>query len=386
MSEQLVPSNLYERIARSVENSKERTLMVRDSLFRNPETAWGEHQSVELLAAEFQRSGFAVTRNVADLPTAFTASFGSGPIRVGIVLEYDALPKVGQVCGHNIIAAAGLGAALALAEVSAELGITVVAIGTPAEEGGGGKVLMLEAGVFDQLEFAMMIHPGPTDEAWARPLAVAHLRVSFSGASSHASAYPQLGVNASDAMVVSQVALGLLRQQIADGERIHGVVREAGAVPNIIPDSATGSWYIRSSTLTNLDELVKRVSRCFEAGALATGCTVSISEPMPRYSEFNNDVELLQRFANYAAELGRDMDVLEEHPSGMNTASTDMANVSLKVRAIHPFIGIDSLPAVNHQAEFAAATMAPAGTKAVLDGALLMALTTADAALHAAHR
>lgn len=367
-----------ERIRATVEALEPDLIGVRDALFAHPEVKWQEHRSAELLSERLEQGGFTVTRGVADLPTAFVGVAGSGPRHVGIVLEYDALPGLGHACGHNIIAAAGLGAALALTSVADDLGITVEAIGTPAEEGGGGKILMLDAGVFDHLDFAMMVHPGPADSAWARPLAVAHLDVRYTGVGSHASAYPEAGVNASDAMVIAQVAIGMLRQQLPAGVRVHGVVSEAGTAPNAIPASAAGHWYVRAQTLEQLDGVFEKVMRCFEAGALATGCEFSSAETSPRYSEFRNDPGLLERFVARAEAQGRDMDVHERRPGGMNTASTDMGNVSRRIRAIHPYLGIDSLPAVNHQAAFADATMTPAGARAVIDGALLMALTVAD--------
>lgn len=373
--------DIEQRIRDRVERLAPDLIGVRDALFAHPETKWQEFASAELLCTRLEAEGFTVTRRAADLPTAFVAKAGDGSHRVGIVLEYDALPGLGHACGHNIIAAAGLGAALALASVADDLGITVEAIGTPAEEGGGGKILMLEAGVFDGLDFAMMVHPGPADSVWARPLAVAHLDVRYTGVGSHASAYPQAGVNASDAMVIAQVAIGMLRQQLPPGVRVHGVVSEAGTAPNAIPASAAGHWYVRAQTLEQLDEIFQKVIRCFEAGALATGCTFDYEETSPRYSEFRNDHRLLERFVTRAAAAGRDMDAQEQRPGGMNTASTDMGNVSRRVRAIHPYLGIDSLPAVNHQAAFADATMTDAGREAVIDGALLMALTAADECL-----
>src|ERR1700729_872077 len=185
-------------------------------LHENPETAWREHASSAFLADELAARGFAVERGAAGLPTAFVAKYGAGAVTVGLVAEYDALPGLGHACGHNIIAAAAVGAAEALADVTAYLGIGIRVIGTPAEEGGGGKIPMLETGCFDDLAFAMMIHPRPADAVYARPRAVAHFDVSYRGIASHAGAYPHLGRNAADAFTIAQVAIGLLRQQLAD--------------------------------------------------------------------------------------------------------------------------------------------------------------------------
>ncbi|GMA32564.1 peptidase dimerization domain-containing protein [Litorihabitans aurantiacus] len=240
---------------------------------------------------------------------------------------------------------------------------------------------MLDAGVFDGLEVAMMVHPGPTDAVWARPLAVAHFDVVYTGRESHASAYPTLGVNAADAFTVAQVAIGLLRQQLPASVRVHGVVREAGTAPNAIPGSARGSWYVRAATLEDLAVAFDRVTECFRAGAIATGCSLEVVETSPRYSDFRNDEALVAAFAANAAALGRDMDLAEVTGPGMNTASTDMGNVSRRVRSIHPYLGVESAPAVNHQAAFADATVRPAGDRAALDGAILMAQTLIDHAL-----
>ncbi len=367
------------RIRESVLADREALLAVSHWLHAHPETAWQERDSAEHLARVLEDRGFSVRRGPAGLPTAFVAEAGSGPTVVGIVAEYDALPGLGHACGHNIIAAAAVGAAGALAPLADELEITVRVIGTPAEEGGGGKIPMLENGVFDGLALAAMVHPGPADAVHARPRAVAHFDVTYRGKTAHAGAYPHLGRNAADAFTVAQVAIGLLRQQLPSSVRVHGIVTEAGAAPNAIPDLARGSWYVRAETLADLEGAFDRVRSCFAAGALATGCEWELVETSPRYAEFRNDEELMGLFAANAAALGRDMDPAERNPPGMNTASTDMGNVSQRVRAIHPYLSIDSLPAVNHQPEFAAAAVRPAGDAAVLDGAVLLAQTIADA-------
>jgi amidohydrolase len=372
---------LKRRVAAEVDARLGALLGISHRLHANPETAWQEYASSAFLAEELAARGFAVQRPAAGLPTAFIAEYGEGAVTIGLVAEYDALPGLGHACGHNIIAAAAVGAAEALADVAADLGLAVRVIGTPAEEGGGGKIPMLDAGCFDDLAFAMMIHPGPADAVYARPRAVAHFDVSYQGVASHAGAYPQLGRNAADAFTIAQVAIGLLRQQLSPSVRVHGIVTEAGTAPNAIPDRARGSWYVRTDALPELDDAFARVRACFEAGALAAGCTWELTETSPRYAEFSNDEQLATLFAANAAALGRDMDVAETGPRGMATASTDMGNVSQRLRAIHPYLGIGSLPAVNHQPAFAAATVTPAADRAVRDGAVLLAQTAIDAVL-----
>ncbi|MFD3443608.1 amidohydrolase [Microbacteriaceae bacterium 4G12] len=375
----LAPAELKARIRESVLADRDALLAVSHWLHAHPETAWQERASADHLAGVLEGRGFSVQRGAAGLPTAFVAEAGSGPIVVGLVAEYDALPGLGHACGHNIIAAASLGAASALAPLAQELGITVRVIGTPAEEGGGGKIPLLEHGIFDGLALAAMVHPGPADAVHARPRAVAHVDVTYRGKTAHAGAYPHLGRNAADALTVAQVAIGLLRQQLPGSVRVHGIVTEAGTAPNAIPDLARGSWYVRAETLADLDDAFDRVRNCFAAGALAAGCDWELVETSPRYAEFRNDEELAGLFAANAAALGRDMDPAERNPPGMNTASTDMGNVSQRIRAIHPYLSIDSLPAVNHQPEFAAAAVRAAGDAAVIDGAVLLAQTIADA-------
>lgn len=367
-----------------VEQERDAIVAVSHALHADPEVAWQEHRSARLLADALRGYGMEVTEGVAGYDTAFVATIGRGPRTVAVVAEYDALAGLGHACGHNVIAAAAVGAAAALAPLADDLGLTVRVVGTPAEEGGGGKVHLLNAGVFEDVDVAMMIHPGPADSAWARPLAVAHFDVAYTGRESHAAAYPTLGINAADAFTVAQVAIGLLRQQLPPTVRVHGIVREAGTAPNAIPGAARGSWYVRASTLEELDAVFERVTECFRAGALATGCEVELIETSPRYSEFRNDEALLRQFAENARAFGRDMDVTEERPGGMNTASTDMGNVSRAVRAIHPYLSIDSLPAVNHQAAFADAAASAAADRAAIEGAILMAQTIIDDALIAA--
>ena len=358
-------------------------------LHAHPEVAWTEERAAAWVSAELAGAGFDVEANACGLPTAFIARSGTGPLHIGICAEYDALPGLGHACGHNIIAAAAVGAGLALAAAADDLGLTVTLFGTPAEEGGGGKVYMLERGAFDGVHAAMMVHPGPVDVAEARPFAVSHMLVRYRGQATHAAAYPEQGINAADAFTIAQVAIGLLRQQLLPSTRVHGIVTHGGDAPNAIPDRTEGRWYVRAETLDELAGLEPRVRRCFEAGALATGCELEIEAEAPPYAEFRNDPDLLPLYRANAERLGRQF--LATGPDGaagedaasagrMNRASTDMGNVSMVVPAIHPYIGIGSLPAVNHQKEFAAHCVTPVADQALIDGAIGLAWTAADAA------
>jgi amidohydrolase len=344
-----------------------------------PETAFEEHYAAERLAGVLSDSGMAVESGVCDLPTAFSARIGDGPLVVAICAEYDALPGVGHACGHNIIAASSIGAALALSEVADEVGLSVLVLGTPAEEGGGGKVIMLERGAFDDAHLAMMVHPWPTERLTAACLAVSHFDVHFTGKEAHAAAAPYEGINAGDAMAVSQVAIGLLRQQLRPGDQVHGIVLNGGLAPNIIPAKVTGRFMCRARTLEGLEFLEPRVRRCFEAGALATGCTVSLESLSAIYSHMEPDADLLASYRANAEALGRTF-AADDAGEDLPTASTDMANVSLAVPTIHPLIGIESHGAVNHQPEFASACVSASADAAVHDGALALAWTAIDAA------
>jgi amidohydrolase len=345
----------------------------------HPETAFEEDQACAWTSEALSAGGFAVTPGVAGLPTAFSADHGSGPMVVAICAEYDALPGVGHACGHNIIAASAVGAGIGLARVADELGITVRVLGTPAEEGGGGKVTMLEHGVFDDVHAAMMIHPWPDDRLEGTCLAVSHFDVTFTGKSAHASAAPWEGVNAGDAMTIAQVAIGLLRQQLRPGDQVHGIVTGGGQAANIIPETVTGRFMCRSRTLEGLALLEPRITACFDAGARATGSSVAYQSLAPAYSHMVSDPDLVALYRANAETLGRNF-ALDDERAPRPTFSTDMANVSLAVPTIHPLVGIDAAGSVNHQPEFAAACVTASADTALRDGALSMAWTAIDAA------
>jgi amidohydrolase len=374
-----LPVQVHERLESAIDARQDALVGLSHAVHADAEIGFEEHISSRRVAGALAEAGFEVEHGLDDLDTAVVARAGSGPLRIGICAEYDALPGIGHACGHNIIAAAGVGAALALAEVADDLGIEVRLLGTPAEEGGGGKILMMERGAFDGLHAAMMVHPAPFESPIMPCLAVQHFEVRYRGRSAHASAYPQLGVNAADALTVAQVAVGLLRQHIKPTDRIHGIVTDGGDAPNIVPERTAGTWYARSATLAELAELYPKVQRCFEAGAIATGATVSFDEPGPAYSEFLHDGDLVTIYRQEAEAIGREFP--EPTTDTQLAGSTDMANVSLAMPAIHPMLAIDARGAVNHQPEFTAACITPSADRAVRDGALAMARTAATAAL-----
>ena len=347
-----------------------------DSLHDYPELGWQEFRSSASVAGVLAAHGFTVEHPYLELETAFRATFGTSDFTIGFLAEYDALPGLGHACGHNLISAMSVGGAIGLAAVADELGITVEVIGTPAEEGGGGKIELLERGAFTELDFALMAHPAPVDVAEAEPFAVTHWHVEYTGRAAHAAAYPERGINANDAFLVAQVALGLLRQQLPKTVRVHGVMTNGGEAPNAIPAKTEGRWYVRAESTDELLEVEKQVINCFEAGALATGASLSITPESKRYAEMRTDEEALESYRSNAIALGRNFDV-DPVAATMNRASTDMGNVSQIVNAIHPYIGVGS-EASNHQAAFAESCVGEEAERTLLDGATALAWTAAD--------
>jgi len=358
-----------------VERARDELVALSHRIHAHPELGFEEERACAWLCELLAGAGLEVERGVGGLPTAFAARAGAGPLRVVVCAEYDALPGVGHACGHNLIAAMAAGAGIALAEVADDVGLEVTVLGTPAEEGGGGKILLLRQGAFAGAHAAMMVHPSPYEMAEMPVIAVTQLRVAYTGKEAHASAYPQLGVNAADALVVAQTAIGLLRQHLRPGDRVHGIVTHGGDAPNVIPAHTTGTWMVRAAGLEQLEEVWAKVVRCFEAGALATGASLEIAEDHEPYAEMHHDHELAAVYRRNAEALGRDFDERPDRGAG----STDMGNVSLALPSIHPTIGIDALPAVNHQPEFTAKCVTPAADRAVVDGAVALAWTAIDA-------
>ncbi|MGA5464052.1 M20 family metallopeptidase [Mycobacterium sp. NPDC050041] len=344
------------------------------AIHAEPELAFAEHRSCAKTAALVAERGFEVTTPLGGLDTAFRADFGSGPLVVGICAEYDALPGIGHACGHNIIAASAVGTALALAEVADELGLTVALIGTPAEEAGGGKALLLAAGAFDDVATAVMLHPGPVDIAAARSLALSEVSVTYTGRESHAAVAPHLGINAADAVTVAQVAIGLLRQQLSPGQMVHGIVTDGGQATNVIPAHAELRYTMRAVDSPALEELEGRMAGCFAAGAVATGCRHEVAETAPPYAELTPDRWLAETFRAEMRRLGREP-LAQELEASVPLGSTDMGNVTQVLPGIHPVIGIDAGGASIHQPAFTAAAAGPSADTAVVEGATMLART-----------
>jgi amidohydrolase len=343
----------------------------------HPELGDQETLASGVVADWLEKAGFEVERGVGGLPTALVGSFGPGPLRVALLAEYDALPEVGHACGHNVIAATAIGAGVALAGVAEQLGLRVSVFGTPAEEGGGGKIRLLDAGAFEGVHCALMVHPGPSDLLEPQILAAEQYEVIYHGRTAHAAAFPERGVNAADALVVAQVAIGLLRQRLRPTDRIHGIVTNGGEAANIIPDRTEARLMIRAASLEELASLRDELMLCLHAGATATGARLEVHS-QPAYREMTHDIALADLYQLHAESLGRSF-----HNDGkviFTNFSSDIGNLSQAIPSIHPIIGIDAADAVNHQPEFAAAAVTPSADQAILDGSIALAWTAIDAA------
>ena len=352
-----------------------------------PELGFEEEHASTWLCEALDAAGFRVEKGAAGMPTAFIARAGSGPLNIGICAEYDSLPGIGHACGHNLIAAMSTGAGIAAAKIADELGVTITVLGTPAEEVGNasGKILMLERGRFEGIHASMMVHPAPFDLATMKIIAASMFEACYHGKEAHASAFPEQGINAADALTIAQTSIGLLRQHIKQTDRIHGIVTKGGDAPNIVPAHTAARYIIRSENVPELEQLREKVYRCFEAGAIATGSKLELNGGDKPYAEMNHDLELAAIYQRNAEAIGRkfaDLGPMKERLA----ASTDMGNVSHAIPSIHPMIGIDCLPAANHQPEFTAHCIKPAADQAIFDGALAMAWTIADLATSPATR
>jgi amidohydrolase len=368
--------------------ARERVDAIRDDLVdlshrihATPELGFEEERAAEWLSEALAGAGFAVETGVCGMPTAFVARAGNGPLHIAICAEYDALPGVGHACGHNVIAALSAGAGIAAAAVADEVGLTVSVIGTPAEELGdaGGKILLLEGGAFAGVDCAMMVHPTPFDAVTPKIIAASMFDVHYHGKEAHASAFPELGINAADALTIAQTAIGLLRQHIGPCDRVHGIVTKGGDAPNIIPAHTSAKYIVRAETLDELAAIREKVMRCFEAGAVATGARLEVVGGDKPYAHMIHDARMAEAYRRNAEALGRVFPDLGAR-AARAAASTDMGNLSIAMPSIHPFIGIESGAAVNHQPEFTAHCATPSADRAIVDGAIALAWTAIDLA------
>jgi len=344
-------------------------------IHHNPEMGFEETLAAKWLADYLAEKGFSVERGISGLPTAFRARYGEGKPVIAFFAEYDALPELGHACGHNLIATMSVGAAVAARKAVGQFGGSILVMGTPAEELQGGKAIMAERHAFEGLDIAMMVHPGSVNVAATRALACQPLDVEFTGKSAHASAFPEDGINALEAMLLAFNAINSMRQHIRESSRIHGVITDGGEAPNIVPGHSAASFIVRADDDAYLEILKKKVLDCFSGAAKATGARLSYQWREARYSALRNNLTLAQLFCENMATLGRHY-ILED--SKRNFGSTDMGNVSQLVPAIHPIIAICPAGTNIHSPQFARAAASAKGKQGLLDGAKALAMTAVD--------
>jgi len=376
----LTSADASTRIRSTLDQHREQLLTLSRAIHADPELAYAEHRSAARVAELLSAHGFATTVGAYGLETAVEAVIGTGDLTVTLCAEYDALPGIGHACGHNIIATAGVGAALALAPLADELGLRVKLLGTPAEEHGGGKVDLLVAGAWEDSTLSLMVHgmsgiDAPSGAFAAQ--AVQRVAITYTGRASHAAAAPEHGINAGAAATLALTAIGLLRQHLPTGTSVNGFVEHGGDVTNIIPARSVVQLEVRALTVDVWRETYRRVLACFEGAAIATGCSWTVDATEHPYAPLASDPDLSRFWDAALGELGRTID----DSAGTRGGSTDMGNVSQVVPSIHPTIAILGSDAAPHTPDFATAAATPAGDQAALDGAAALAMTVARAAL-----
>jgi amidohydrolase len=377
MVEELDVHAVKERIVAEARWLHPRLIEISHTLHANPELAFHEHQAAALLTGELERAGFAIERGVAGIETAFVASYGAGRPSVAIMAEYDALPKVGHACGHNLIATWAIGAGIALRRALPDLKGTLKIIGTPAEEGGGGKVIMAEKGIFRGLDAAMMMHPRDTTYLDRGSLAVTPYEIEFFGKAAHASVAPERGINALDAVLQVFYSVNALRQSLKPKTRIHGVITHGGDAPNVIPDYAAASFLVRANEQDYLEEVKEKFQRIVEAAALTTGARAQVSEGLSYQQRVCNRA-LVETFGENLTALGFEYEV---PPPDVGVGSSDSGNVSRLVPMIHPYLQICEKGISNHTMQFAEAASSARADELTAIGAILLAQTASDVLL-----
>ncbi len=367
--------SLKQRVQAEVDRLTPDLLAASQFLHANPELAYEEHKAAKLLTAILEEHGFAVARGAAGLPTAFLARAGSGRPRIAFLAEYDALPGLGHACGHNLIGTASVGAGVAVKAILDKTSGEALVVGCPAEEKGGGKIDLVESGLFAGVDAAMLVHPSNRTEMVKLALGMCELTVEYFGKASHAAASPEQGINALDAVVLGYTAVSTLRQQVRSDARIHGIITHGGQAPNIIPDYAAARFYVRALDLAYMDELFRRVVACFEAAAQATGCRVKVTPADKDYHPYKPVYTMAELFQGNLESLG---ETVNQGPVDRELGSTDVGNVSQVVPTIQPMLQISPREVTCHMAAFTEAAISDAGHRGMLLAAKTMAMTAVD--------
>ena len=363
------------KVKDEVESQRQQLIQLSQNIHDNPELGFEEEKASAWLTSYLEGNGFHVERGIAGLATAFRAKYGQESPTIALLAEYDALPKIGHGCGHNIIAASAVGAGVASKSSVDQLGGSVVVLGTPGEEVFGGKIDMVKAGIFKEIDVAMIVHPNILNMVTLQTLACSPLEVEFFGRPAHAAAQPHKGINALDAMILAFTSINSLRQHTKAEARIHGIITDGGEAPNIVPAHSAATLFIRALNNDYLDELKDKVLNCFKGASIASGARLEYRWGDRTYAPMKNNTTLAGLFKQNLESLGRNV---EAFVPSFGLGSTDMGNVSQVVPSIHPTIAIAPYEVLLHTPEFAAATVSQAGQEGLMDAAKAMAMTVAD--------
>lgn len=369
-------------ISAIIEDKKNEIFNIAEELYRFPEISLQEHKSSRLISDILKREGYTLEYGLAGMETAFRATYGNTGPAIAILAEMDALPEIGHACGHNIIAAAAVGAAMALRQTLPEDSARIIVLGTPAEETGIGKIQLIKDGYFRGVAFAMMVHPSSKRQVIKLYLGLAKIKFTFFGRISHAAAYPEEGINALDAAIQTFNGINALRQYLRDDVRVHGIITEGGVAPNLIPERASCYFYVRASDLEEVARVKEKVKACAEGAAKASGCQIRIDEDERVLAPMKINRAFSSLYSAQLVHLG-----LQESdaPPDRNRGSSDIGNVSQVVPTIHPHVPIGK--GINiHSEGFAHATVSEKGKMAVLEGASALAMTAAELAADPALR
>lgn len=369
-------SELKERVLQDAASVQDLVFDISHTIHANPELAFKEYRASALLTETLEAHGFAVERGSGGLETAFTTTYrqhASGPT-IALLCEYDALPEIGHACGHNIIAAAPIGAGLILRPLFDQYPGTLKIIGTPAEEYGGGKIQILRAGVFEGVDVAMMVHPSTRHTTERSSLAFNSLTFEFLGKAAHAAASPHQGINALDAMIMTFNNVNALRQQVREDVRIHSIITDGGTAPNVIPDYTRARFIVRAREVGYLDTVTEQVMNCARGAALATGAEVKIDH-RKGYVNIVPNSTLAGLYADNLQRMGIDVETPDpSEPMG----STDMGNVSQVIPSIHPYVAIAPRGVAGHTAEMREAACSPQGDEGLMISVRALGMTVAD--------
>ncbi len=370
-------NRLKESVIKEVDRLKTDLIDICMTIHSNPEVKFKEFKAVEVLTTFLEKNDFEVTKGIGGLETAFNAVFkgpGNGPA-IAFLAEYDALPQIGHACGHNIVGSASVGAAVALKKVAADSIGKIVVVGTPAEEGGGGKIILIEKGIFEDIDIAMMIHPSNKTKMVRLMLAVAEIGFVFHGKAAHAAAYPHKGINALDGVILTFNNINALRQQLKNDVRIHGIITEGGYAPNIIPEMASAQFYVRALEEKYFKKVVEKVKECARGAAIATGTELDIKTERLIYRPFKPNYTLAEIFRDNLSLIDIREDPGDEKG---DMGSSDIGNVSQTIPTIHADISICDDDVVCHSPGFRDAAISEKGIKGIVTGAKALALTALD--------